>query len=173
MPRSSPMVSRNFAGRIAEGLGHLGRRLLVGGAQGAAVRSLSWPVVARMRSNCSPMARGRRLRRCGQDGADLARLGFGVLERALDEGREGAGDGFEILRAVADAGEKRVQGLLAAGERLVHARLDTLQGRGGFGEGAHLLAGVSVSARPRSSRLWASSSACWMAPEETLRSAST
>ena len=109
----------------------------------------------------------------GENGADLARLGFHVLERVLDEGREGAGDGFQILRAVVDAAEKRVQGLLAARERLVHACLDTLQGRGGFDEGRICSPVVSVSARPRSSRFWASSSACWMAPEETLRSAST
>ena len=127
--------------RIAEGLGHLGCGLLVAGAQGRC-RPLAF--LARGGADALELlADGarRRLRRGGKDGADLACLGLHVLERAFEEGREGAGDGFQILRAVVDAAEKRVQGLLAAGERLVHARLDTLQGCGGFDEGTHLLAG--------------------------------
>ena len=116
------MVSRNFAGRVAEGLGHLGGGLLVGGAQGRC-RPLAF-LAGGGADALELLADGARrgLGRSGQDRADLARLGFGVLEGALHEGGEGAGDGFEILRALADAAEELVQGLLAAGERLVHAR---------------------------------------------------
>ena len=112
---------------------------------------------------------GRRFRRIGQDGADLARLRLGVLQRAFHQGGERAGDRFEVFGARADAAQKIVERLLAVRQGGAHAAFGLFERGGGFRQRLQLRADAAVSERPRSSSVRASSVACWMAPLETER----